>query len=125
MTRVLKILMLVGAIIAAVIGALMMHGCATTKAVGNVAKQCEPTTAQETQLLTAASNVDELAALALIDALPFGICIIQRLADQFISTHQAPPVPADSGSLTADLAQSNSVDAVRLRNLMDWRAEHP
>lgn len=97
--------------------------CAT---VGGAVKSCEPTTAQETQLLTAASNPDELAALALIDALPFGVCIIQKLADKFISSHQPPPAaPADAGSVTADLAQAASVDAIRLRNLMDWRAEHP
>ena len=108
------------------IGALLLltlwFGCAT---LGTAASSCEPTVAQETQLLTAAANSDELAALALIDALPFGICIVKAIVDKYISSHQVAPSPADAGSVTADLAQSNSVDAIRLRNMMDWRAEHP
>jgi hypothetical protein len=105
--------------------ALLLSGCATTKAVGSAAKQCEPTTAQETQLLTAASNPDELVALALIDALPFAVCVVQKLADKFITDHQQTATVVDAGSITADLIQASGVDAIRMRNLMDWRAEHP
>ncbi len=97
-------------------------GCATTK---HAVISCEPTTAQETQLLTASSNTDELAALALIDAVDFALCVKQAFADKYITNHQQPPAPADAGGLTADLAQANSVDAIRFRNLVDWRAEHP
>ncbi len=102
---------------------IAFSGCATLK---NSASSCVGTLAQETQLLTAAAQADELAALALIDALPFGECVIKQLADKFIASHQQllPPV-GDAGTVTADLAQSNSVDAIRLRNLMDWRAENP
>lgn len=107
----------------AIVGGNAILACAH---VTGVVKPCEPTLAQETQLLTAASNPDELAALALIDALTFGECIIKQGADEFIASHQpAAPSATDAGSMTADLAQSASVDAIRLRNLMDWRAEHP
>lgn len=105
------------------VAANALYACAH---VASTASACEPTAAQMTQLLTAASNPDELVSLALIDALTFSECVIKKGADEFIASHQPPAAAAaDAGSVTADLAQSASVDAIRLRNLMDWRAEHP
>lgn len=42
MNRITKILMIVSAVVAALIGVLMMHGCATTKAKALAATVSQP-----------------------------------------------------------------------------------
>jgi len=110
--------MILGAIIAALIGVFMMHGCATTKAVGNVAKQCEPTTAQETAILGALSNPAQAAALTEMDALDFGLCVLQKGVDEVIAA--VTPKPG-----TAALALTAAAYSPVLDNARAWRAAHP
>jgi hypothetical protein len=119
MSKLLKVLMLVAAILAGLIAALMMHGCATTAAVDAVAKTCEPSTDQESAILAAASSSgDQALALTAIDALGFALCVLQRGADEAIAA-LTPKAGATALALTAS-TYSPVVD-----NLKAWRAKHP
>jgi hypothetical protein len=96
----------------------MMHGCATTSKGGSIATSCEPTSAQEMALITAASNPSQLEALTAIDALGFALCVLQRGADEAIGALQAK-----SGTTTLALTAESYSPA--LANLKAWRKAHP
>jgi hypothetical protein len=97
---------------------LFYSGCATTKAAVTVAKQCEPTTAQETAILGALSNPAQAAAMAEMDALDFGLCVLRRGVDEIIAA-VAPKSGTTAQALTA-AAYSPVLD-----NALAWRAAHP
>ena len=98
--------------------ALLLSGCATTKAVGNVAKQCEPTTAQETAILGALSNPAQAAAMVEMDALDFGLCVLQKGVDEIIAA--VTPKPGSTAQALTAAAYSPVLD-----NAKAWRAAHP
>jgi PBP1b-binding outer membrane lipoprotein LpoB len=98
--------------------ALLLFGCATTKAVGTVAKQCEPSTDQEMAIIEALSTVDTAVALAKVDALTFGLCVLQRGVDEIIATLTAPPGTTTISATAADYSPV-------LANARAWRATHP
>jgi hypothetical protein len=106
-TRIYALLLAVG-----------LFGCATTKAVGNVAKACEPTTAQETAILGALSNPAQAAALTEMDALGFGLCVLQKGADEIISA--VTPKPGSAAQALIAASYSPLLD-----NAKAWRAAHP
>ena len=114
-SRLITILMVVGAVIASIIAVLSMHGCAHVTAV---AKACEPTTDQEMAILEAAAKPSQAEALAAIDALGFVLCVAQRGADEAI-TALTPKPGAKALALTAG-GYSPVLD-----NLRAWRAAHP
>lgn len=93
-------------------------GCATTKAVGTIAKSCEPTTDQEMALLDAAAKPTQLEALAAIDALGFVLCVLQLGADEAIASLQ--PKPGTTALALSAASYSPVVD-----NLKEWRKRHP
>ena len=93
----------------------LLFGCAH---VENVAKQCEPTTAQETAILGALSNPAQAAAMAEMDALGFGLCVLQRGVDEIIAA-VTPKAETTAQALTA-AAYSPVLDNARA-----WRAAHP
>lgn len=95
-----------------------LFGCATTSKVGTIAQSCEPSTAQEMQLVQAASNPDRALALAAIDGLGFVLCVLQRGADEAIGALQAK-----SGETV--LALTASAYSPVVANLKAWRAAHP
>ena len=95
-----------------------LSGCATTKAVGTIAKSCEPTTDQEMAILEAAAKPSQAEALAAIDALGFVLCVAQRGVDEAIGS-LTPKPGAKALALTAG-GYSPVLD-----NLRAWRAAHP
>lgn len=109
-----------GAVLAAIVGLLVvsMAGCATTAAVGTIAKQCEPTTAQETAILGALSNPAQAVALAEMDALDFGLCVLQKGVDEVIQA--VTPKPG-----TAAEALTAAAYSPVLANAKAWRQAHP
>jgi hypothetical protein len=115
MTRLLKILMIVAAVVAAFIAALMMHGCAHVSAVADA---CKPTTAQEMAIVEAASHPVQAEALAAIDALGFALCVLQQGADDAIGALQS-----NAGETT--LALTAEAYSPVVANLKAWRKAHP
>ncbi len=97
---------------------LALFGCATTKAVGSVAKACEPTTAQGTAILGALSNPAQAAAFAEMDALDFGLCVLQKGVDEVIAA--VTPKPGTTAEALTAAAYSPVLD-----NAKAWRAAHP
>lgn len=97
---------------------VLSASCATTKAVGSVAKQCEPTTAQETAILGALSNPAQAAALTEMDALGFALCVLQRGVDEIITA-----VTPKTGT-TAEALMAAAYSPV-LDNAEAWRKVHP
>jgi hypothetical protein len=98
--------------------AVLLFGCATTKAVGTIAKSCEPSTDQEAAILDAAAKPTQAEALAAIDALGFVLCVAQRGVDEAIASLQ--PKPGE-----AALALSAASYSPVLDNLREWRKRHP
>lgn len=97
---------------------LLFGGCATTKAIGAVAKSCEPSTDQETAILGALSNPAQAVALAEMDALGFALCVMQKGVDEIIAA--VTPKPG-----TAALALTAAAYSPVLDNARAWRAAHP
>lgn len=119
MSRLVKTLMLIAAILAGLVAALMMHGCAHVTPIATIAKTCEPSTDQESAILAAASSSgDQALALTAIDALGFALCVLQRGADEAIAA-LTPKAATTALALTAE-----SYSPV-LANLVAWRAAHP
>lgn len=114
MIRLARAYIYVGLLVVALFGG----GCATTKAVGSVAKACEPTAAQGMQIMDAASNPVQAEALIAIDALGFVLCVAQRAVDEDIAS-LAPKT--DAGALERSAESYSPV----LDNLRAWRAAHP
>ena len=107
--------MIVAAIVAAPIGALTMHGCATTT---NAIKTCAATSAQSQQILDKLGNPSQAAALAALDGLHLLVCVVASEVDAYIAAHTD-----DAGAIA--LAAADPLDAIRLRNAKAWRAIHP
>lgn len=88
MPRVLKILMLLGAIVAAVIAVLMMHGCATpaktTAPVVPIVKKCAPPTSEFSDLVLetvdGAATVENAVTEAEVLAAQTAVCTITQIA---------------------------------------------
>jgi hypothetical protein len=118
MSKVLKVLMIAGAVLAAIIMFLMTHGCATTAKVVPIVKACEPTTSQESAILGALSNPAQAAAMVEMDALDFGLCVLQKGVDEIIEA-----VTPKSGT-TAQALTAAAYSPV-LDNARAWRAAHP
>lgn len=114
MKRLLMILMIVAGVVAAIIAALTMHGCATTRAV---AAACAATSLQSQQILDKLGNPSQAAALAGLDGLHFAACVIAGEIDAYLAAHQ------DDGG-AHEFAAMDPLDAVRLRNARAWRAAH-
>jgi hypothetical protein len=80
MSRLLKIIMIVGAIIAALTAALMMHGCAT---VGPIAKACAPATGDQMQaVLTLWERPDltTVETVAILEGGKIALCVVSEIA---------------------------------------------
>lgn len=102
MTRAIKLLMLIGAIIAALIGVFMIHGCATTKGATAVVKSCAPTSAQVDAIVGVLStNIDQDKAVAEAEGLGFLACILHNGAQEIVN---AITPPADAGATATEAA---------------------
>lgn len=110
MNRISRII-LVAALVSA-------SSCATVSKVGQVAKQCEPTTDQETAILGALSNPAQAAAMAEMDALGFGLCVLQKGVDEIIAA--VTPKPGTTAQALMAAAYSPVLDNARA-----WRQAHP
>jgi hypothetical protein len=116
MTRLLKILMIVAAVVAAFIAALMMHGCATT---GAIAAACKPSTTDETNtVLSILGNVtlSNAEAVAALEASKVAFCVITELAKRTRDalTGAVALQTADPMMTAVSLAHSNA-----------WLMKHP
>jgi hypothetical protein len=98
--------------------AVLLFGCATTAKAVTVAKQCEPSTDQEAAILGALSNPAQAAAMAEMDALGFGLCVLQKGVDEIIEA--VAPKPGTTAQALTAAAYSPVLDNARA-----WRAAHP
>lgn len=120
MSRILKILMIVAAVVGAAIAALSMHGCATTSAI---TKACKPSTTDETQAVTTLWNdLSRTTAetVAILEGGKIGYCVISAIA-QDVLLQESMATPKLATTLFA-LPLEPSLQASRAQA---WIAKHP